>query len=133
DDQARGKLDELRTRIAASESKHFWRNWWTFREIHRLFGWKFWAFVSGGATLNPDTEEIWRRFGFAVIQGYGMTETASLVSVNHPFQQSRGSIGKVLSGQEVKLADDGEILVHGENVSAGYWKDHGQSNTNENV
>ena len=96
-----------------------------------MFGWKFWAFVSGGATLHPDTEEFWRRLGFVVIQGYGMTETASLISVNHPFKQGRGSIGKVLPGQEVKLAGDGEILVRGENVSSGYWKEDGQSRAEE--
>src|SRR5882724_8979577 len=92
-----------------------------------MFGWKFWAFVSGGATLSPDTEEFWQRLGFAVIQGYGMTETASLISVNHPFKKNRGSIGKVLPGQEVKLAEDGEILVRGKNVSPGYWKHDGQT------
>src|SRR4030095_9980783 len=86
-------------------------------------------FVSGGATLNPDTEEFWQRLGFAVIQGYGMTETASLISVQHPFKKGRGSIGKVLPGQEVKLAENGEILVRGENVSPGYWKNEGQSAT----
>jgi long-chain acyl-CoA synthetase len=129
---ARGKLDRLRSAIASSAGRNFLRRWWTFRAIHNMFGWKFWAFVSGGATLNPDTEEFWQRLGFAVIQGYGMTETASLVSVNHPFKQDRGSIGKVLPGQEVKLADDGEILVHGENVSPGYWKDEGQSSAAEN-
>jgi long-chain acyl-CoA synthetase len=97
-----------------------------------MFGWKFWVFVSGGATLNPDTEEFWQRLGFAVIQGYGMTETASLISVNHPFKRGRGSIGKVLRGQEVKLAEDGEILVRGENVSPGYWKEDGQPGAVEN-
>src|SRR2546425_5589519 len=77
-------------------------------------------------------EEFWQRLGFAVIQGYGMTETAALVSVNHPFKQGRGSIGKVLRGQEVKLAPDGEILVRGENVSTGYWKEDGQSRAAKN-
>src|SRR5207244_12371986 len=90
-----------------------------------------WAFVSGGATLNPDTERFWQRLGFAVIQGYGMTETASPVSVNHPFKKDRNSIGKVLPGQEVKLAENGEILVRGENVSPGYWKDEDQANATE--
>src|SRR5229473_1571384 len=132
DFEARGKLDALRSAIASSDGRHFLRRWWTFRAIHNMFGWKFWAFVSGGATLNPDTEEFWQRLGFAVIQGYGMTESASLISVNHPFKQGRGSIGKVLPGQEVKLADDGEILVQGENVSPGYWKDEGQSRASEN-
>src|SRR2546426_6850135 len=122
DFEARGKLDTLRSALAFSAGRHFFRRWWTFRSTHNMFGWKFWAFVSGGATLNPDTEGFWQRLGFAVIQGYGMTETASLVSVNHPFKKDRGSIGKVLPGQEVKLAADGEILVRGTNVSPGYWK-----------
>ena len=60
--------------------------------------------------------------GYAVIQGYGLTETTSLVSLNHPFHLGRGSIGKAMPGIEVKLDTNGEILVRGENVSAGYWK-----------
>jgi long-chain acyl-CoA synthetase len=131
--EARGKLPALRGAITSSAGRNFLRRWWTFRTIHNLFGWNFWAFVSGGASLNPDTEEFWQRLGFAVIQGYGMTETAALVSVNHPFKQGRGSIGKVLRGQEVKLAEDGEILVRGENVSPGYWKEDGQSRPAENT
>jgi long-chain acyl-CoA synthetase len=126
DYEAYGNLDKLRGAIAISTGRHFLRRWWTFRAIHNVFGWKFWAFISGGATLNPDTEEFWQQLGFAVIQGYGMTETASLISVNHPFKKSSGSIGKVLPGQEMKLADDGEILVRGKNVSPGYWKREGQ-------
>src|ERR1700687_3674888 len=84
--EARGALDRLRSAIASSAGRNFLRRWWTFRAIHKMFGWKFWAFVSGGATLNPDTEEFWQRLGFAVIQGYGMTETAALVSAQHPFK-----------------------------------------------
>src|SRR6266436_3596974 len=129
---ARWEIDRFRSALAESAGRNFLRRWWTFRAIHNIFGWKFWAFVSGGATLNPDTEEFWQRLGFAVIQGYGMTETAALVSVNHPFKQGRGSIGKVLHGQEVKLAEDGEILVRGENVSSGYWKEDGQSRVAKN-
>jgi long-chain acyl-CoA synthetase len=132
DYEARGNLPTLRSAIASSAGRNFLRRWWTFRTIHNMFGWKFWAFVSGGASLNPDTEEFWQQLGFAVIQGYGMTETAAVVSVNHPFKQGRGSIGKVLGGQEVKLAEDGEILVRGENVSSGYWKEDGQSRATKN-
>ena len=51
-----------------------------------------------------------------------MTETASLISLNHPFRAAEGSIGKVLPGREFRLAEDGEILVRGENVSSGYWE-----------
>ena len=107
--------------LARAEDRHFLRNWWTFRRVHRQFGWRFWAFITGGATLEADTESFWRRLGYAVIQGYGMTETASLASLSHPFRTRHGSIGKPVAGQELKLSDSGEILVRGDNVSPGYW------------
>ena len=117
--------------ISAAKGRHFLRNWWTFRKIHNQFGWRFWAFITGGATLESETETFWRRLGYAVIQGYGMTETASLTSLSHPFRMRHGSIGKPVAGQEVKLSDDGEILVRGENVARGYWNSNGQSITDE--
>jgi long-chain acyl-CoA synthetase len=116
-----GHLNEFRQKFRAAESKHFLHRWWIFRRIHRQFGWKFWAFISGGAALDRDTEEFWGRLGYAAIQGYGLTETTSLISVNHPFRLGKGSIGKVLAGREIKLAPDGEILVRGGGVAAGYW------------
>lgn len=122
DYEARGTLEEFRRRVAAARGRHPLRRWWEFRAIHFKFGLKFWAFISGGATLPSDAEEFWDRLGFAVIQGYGMTETASLVTVNHPFKLARGSIGQVMPGQEVRLAPDGEILVRGENVTKAYWR-----------
>src|SRR5947209_3102703 len=121
-ESARGRLDDFRRKLSAAENSGPLKRLWTFRSVHRHFGWKFWAFVTGGATLTAETESFWRRAGFAVIQGYGMTETASLVSVNHPFQQGRGSVGKILPGQELKLGEGGEILVRGANVSPGYWQ-----------
>ena len=116
-----GRVYEFRKKYQAAERKHFLHRWLIFRKIHRQFGWKFWAFISGGAALDRETEEFWRRLGFAVIQGYGLTETTSLITVNHPFKTGRGSIGKVLAGREVKLAPDGEILVRGSGVASGYW------------
>src|SRR5579863_9900455 len=117
----RGEADAFRRRAQAAEGQHFLRRWWTFRAIHRQFGWKFWAFISGGAALDSETEEFWGRLGYAAIQGYGLTETTSLISVNHPFRLGKGSIGKVLPGRELKLAEDGEILVRGGGVASGYW------------
>ena len=77
---------------------------------------------SAGAPRSiAGTEEFWHRLGYAVVQGYGLTETTSLISLNHPFHTSRGSIGKVLPGREIRLADDGEILVRGSGVASGYW------------
>jgi long-chain acyl-CoA synthetase len=119
-----GGLEDFRRRLQAAEGKHFLHRWWTFRRVHRQFGWKFWAFISGGAALDRLTEEFWDRLGYAAIQGYGLTETTSIVSVNHPFRLGKGSIGKVLAGREVKLAPDGEILVRGSGVAAGYWTRH---------
>ncbi len=116
-----GRGEDFRRRFAAAKDQHFLRRWWTFRSIRKKFGWKFWAFISGGAALDHETEEFWGRLGYAVIQGYGLTETTSLISVNHPFRLGKGSIGKVLPGREVKLAEDGEILVRGGGVAAGYW------------
>jgi long-chain acyl-CoA synthetase len=117
----RGKIEDFRRRFRSSEGKHFLRRWWIFRGIRRQFGWKFWAFICGGAALDAESEEFWGRLGYAAIQGYGLTETTSLISVNHPFKLGKGSIGKVLPGRDVKLADDGEILIRGGGVAAGYW------------
>ncbi len=119
EDQA--QTQKFRNKFEAAKDRHFLRRWWTFRSVHREFGWKFWATISGGAALDSETEEFWGRLGFAVIQGYGLTETTSLISVNHPFRLGKGSIGKVLPGREVKLADDGESLVKGGGVASGYW------------
>jgi long-chain acyl-CoA synthetase len=119
-DGGRGRAN-FAARYAAAKSQHFLRRWWTFRDLHRRFGWRFWAMISGGAALDRETEEFWHRLGYAVIQGYGLTETTSLISLNHPFHTSRGSIGKVLPGREIKLAEDGEILVRGSGVASGYW------------
>ena len=119
--EAEGRGEWLRREMQAAARERFGWHLWRFRRIHRRFGWKFWAFISGGAALPPEVETFWDRLGFAVIQGYGLTETTSLVSVNHPFRLGRGSIGKVLPGREIKLAENGEILVRGESVAAGYW------------
>jgi long-chain acyl-CoA synthetase len=96
--------------------------WWKYRRIHSAFGLKFWAFVVGAAPLPPDVEEFWRRLGFVVIQGYGLTETAPIVTLNHPFKTSKGSVGTPIAGVEIRIADDGEILVRGENVTSGYYQ-----------
>ena len=122
---ALGGADELSRQLAAMENKWLLGKWWSFRRLHRRFGWKFWAFVSGGATLGEKTDSFWRRLGFAVLQGYGMTETSALISVNHPFKRSSGSIGRLMPGHEVKLDESGEIMVRGASVSPGYWTNEG--------
>ncbi len=105
----------------APPHEHVARRWWRYRAVHRAVGVKCWSFVVGAAPLDPATEEFWSRLGFVVIQGYGLTETAPIVSLNHPFAARKGSVGKAIPGVEVKIAADGEILVRGENVTRGYF------------
>jgi long-chain acyl-CoA synthetase len=111
--------------FARAEKEHFLRRWWRFRRIRSRFGWKFWAFISGGAALPEHVETFWNRLGYAAIQGYGMTETTSLISLNHPFHTAQGSIGKVFPGVEVRVDEHGEILVRGENVARAYRREDG--------
>jgi long-chain acyl-CoA synthetase len=120
--EARGQRDAFQRTFTKAAGKKFLRRAWMFRRIHQRLGWKFWAFISGGAALAEETEDFFKRLGYAVIQGYGMTETASLISLNHPFRAAQGSVGKVLPGRDFRLAEDGEILVRGENVASGYWE-----------
>ncbi len=101
---------------------HWMLRWWRYRKVHRLFGWKFWSFIVGAAPLPADLEAFFSELGFLVIQGYGLTETAPIVTLNHPFHARQGSVGKPIGGVEVKIAPDGEILVRGENVTSGYFQ-----------
>ncbi len=119
--ESSGGQKDFAERYRRSEGKHFLHRWWIFRDLRCQFGWKFWAMISGGAALDRESEQFWHRLGYALIQGYGLTETTSLISVNHPFRLSQGSIGKVLAGREIKLAEDGEILVRGSGVASAYW------------
>ena len=109
------------TAAPLARPEHVARRWWRYRRVHRMFGFKFWAFVVGAAPLDPEVEAFWSRLGFVVVQGYGLTETAPIVTLNHPFHARRGSVGTPIHGVDVKIADDGEILVRGANVTTGYY------------
>jgi len=107
----------------APEKMHWTARWWKYRRVHSMFGFKFWAMVVGAAPLDPELETFWRRLGFVVVQGYGLTETAPIVTLNHPLHSTHGAVGKPIAGVEVRIAEDGEILVRGENVTRGYFND----------
>jgi len=115
-----GQTAQFQQNFERATKEHFLWRWWWFRRIHSRLGWKFWALISGGATLPANAENFWNRLGYAVVQGYGMTETTSLISLNHPFRSDKGSIGKVFPGMEVRVDKNGEILVRGENVATSY-------------
>jgi long-chain acyl-CoA synthetase len=104
-----------------ARSAKWYVNWWQYRAIHRRFGFKFWAFVVGAAPLDPAVEQFWRKLGFLVIQGYGLTETAPIATLNHPFDARAGTVGKAISGVEIRIAPDGEVLLRGDNVTPGYF------------
>lgn len=106
--------------VAPLPKETWYRRWWRFRRVHRAFGLKFWSAVVGAAPLDPALEEFWGGLGFLVVQGYGLTETAPIVTLNHPLHARKGSVGKPIHGVEVRIADDGEVLVRGDNVSQGY-------------
>jgi long-chain acyl-CoA synthetase len=103
------------------------KRWWRYRDVHAALGWKFWSIVVGGAQLDPRSETFWNELGFLVLQGYGLTETSPVVTVNHPFHARQGSIGRALKGQEVRIAADGEILVRGESVVSEYLGEAGET------
>jgi long-chain acyl-CoA synthetase len=124
------RFPDLANRLDKAAHLKAWQRWWHFRDVHRFFGLKFWAFVCGGAALSTPGEQFWSRLGFVVIQGYGMTETTALVSLNHPFHAAQGTIGQVLPGREVRLSEDGEVLVRGETISNTIWR-HGQMQRQE--
>lgn len=113
--------DVARAFQARDRKEHVALRWWRYRKIHRAFGFKFWSFVVGAAPLDSGLESFWGELGFVVIQGYGLTETAPIVTLNHPFGTKKGSVGKAIAGVEVKVAPDGEILVRGDNVTKGYY------------
>lgn len=92
-----------------------------FSKIRERFGGRLRAFVSGGAALADDTALFFDALGMPILQGYGMTESSPCLSVN-PFNKPRiGTVGKALPTVEIKIADDGEILVRGPMVMKGYW------------
>jgi long-chain acyl-CoA synthetase len=93
------------------------------KKVNKRFGGSLKALVSGGAALNFEVGIYLSALGLPLLQGYGQTETAPVVSANPPHKIKLDTVGPVLKGTKVKIADDGEILVSGENVMNGYWND----------
>ncbi len=119
--RAQGKSTSLRrlVKVAAKLPNPVRRL--VFRSIHRRLGGKFRLFLTGGAPLNPRLAANWNAIGVTVLQGYGATEASPAISTNTRQTDRPGSVGRVLNGQQVRIADDGEILVAGPNISPGYW------------
>ena len=93
------------------------------KKVNKRFGGNLKALISGGSALNFEVGLYLTALGLPLLQGYGQTETAPVVSANPPEKVKLETVGKLFSGTEVKIANDGEILVRGENIMNGYWND----------
>jgi long-chain acyl-CoA synthetase len=93
-----------------------------FSKIKERMGGRIRFFISGGAALGAELGKFYEAVGIRIVEGYGMTESSPVISCNRIDDYKFGSVGKAIPGVEVKIADDGEILVRGPNVMRGYWK-----------
>ena len=93
-----------------------------FRQVLKRMGGAFEFFVSGGAYLDPELGRWWEDMGIKVVEGYGATEAAPLITANALTDRAFGSVGRPPPGVEVRIAEDHEVLVRGPNVTPGYWQ-----------
>jgi len=93
-----------------------------YSKVREAFGGRVRVFVSGGAPLGLDTMKWFASVGIALWEGYGLTETSPLIALNTPITHRMGAAGMPLSNIELKLAEDGELLVRGPSVTSGYWQ-----------
>jgi len=100
-------------------------------KINKQLGGSLRAFVSGGAALNPEIGDFFIGLGVKILQGYGQTEASPLISANRPENIKIETVGPAVKGVEAKLSDEGELIVKGDCVMKGYWKD--EKATNETI
>jgi long-chain acyl-CoA synthetase len=98
------------------------------KKIKKQFGGNLKAFISGGGALDKEVGSFLNAIGLPTLQGYGLTETSPVVSCNSIDEIKVETVGRPFKENLVKIAEDGEILVKGENVMLGYWKNEGETN-----
>jgi long-chain acyl-CoA synthetase len=92
-----------------------------YSKLRDALGGQCWYAVSGGAPLGARLNHFFRGIGIAVYEGYGLTETSPVASINEPGQHRVGTVGRPIPGTTIRIADDGEILIKGPQVFQGYW------------
>ncbi len=111
-------------------TSHSWKlaNKLVFSKIRQGMGGKVEHFISGGAPLGRELAEWYADAGIRIHEGYGLTETSPVIAVNTPINHRIGTVGKILPNLEVRIAEDGEILVKGPSVFKGYWNRPDETN-----
>ena len=102
--------------------KHFIARLLVFKKLHKALGGRIKFIISGGAPLQTELAKFFHAVGFIVLEGYGLTETMAAVTVNRLDDYHLGTVGKPLTGVEIKISDDGEILLKGGMIFKGYFK-----------
>jgi long-chain acyl-CoA synthetase len=117
DAQARGEAvpDDLRASFEEAEEK-------LYKNVRAIFGGNIRQAVTGAAPIAPEILEFFYACGVPVLEGYGMTETSTVATYSTPEHHRFGSVGRALPGCEVRVADDGELLIKGPNIFSGYYK-----------
>ncbi|MGH9869627.1 MAG: AMP-binding protein [Candidatus Polarisedimenticolia bacterium] len=115
-----GSLEAFERRHQRLQGRSFVRQSLAFRRVQRHMGWRFRFMVVGGAALQAGLLQFFEGLGYLVTQGYGLTETAPVVTLSNPFRRGSTAVGRPLRGQEVRIGPDGQIWVRGGNVSPGY-------------
>jgi len=117
-----GKEQLFQRMLSIAKSLPNWMRRILFHSVHKKFGGKLQILAAGGSPLDQEIEEFWNNIGVKVLQGYGLTETSPIVTCNSLDDPHPNTVGRVLPGQEIKFSEENEILIRGDNVSPGYYK-----------
>ena len=119
-----GREHEAQVLVGLTPTSRSWKlaNRLVYSKVREGMGGRVQVFISGGAPLGRELAEWFALVGVRIHEGYGLTETSPVIAVNTPGNHKLGTVGKPLGNVDVKIADDGEILVRGPSVFKGYWK-----------